>query len=93
MNFGCASRVDIPELRQLWMDCFGDGEDYVNQYMEHTFEPERVFVLRGEEIASMLISFPVSHIGTNVAREEKGWGRNEPGVGTGIRGSSVGRYS
>ena len=63
MNFGCASRVDIPELRQLWMDCFGDTKDYVNQYMEHAFEPERVFVLRGEEIASMLISFPVSHIG------------------------------
>lgn len=63
MSFGCATRADIPALRRLWMDCFGDTKDYVNLYMEHAFDPERVFVLREEEIAAMLISFPVSHIG------------------------------
>ena len=62
MSFGTAKAADLPRLKQLWMDCFGDAEDYVNLYFAHAFVPENVFVLREPEIATMLISFPVRWI-------------------------------
>ena len=63
MSFGAATAADLPALRQLWMQCFGDTEEYVNRYFLHSFVPEDVFVLREPEIAAMLISFPVTWIG------------------------------
>ena len=63
MKLSHPSPAEIPALRQLWVDCFGDTEDYVNLYCAHSFQPERVFVLRREQIDAMLISFPVTHIG------------------------------
>lgn len=63
MTFDRASAADIPALRQLWTDCFGDPADYVNLYFDHAFAPERVFVLRLEDgLAAMLISFPVTYL-------------------------------
>ena len=62
MSFSHAQAADIPALKQLWMTCFGDTEDYVNLYFDHSFSPEQVFVLRAEQIAAMLISLPVTHV-------------------------------
>lgn len=62
MRFVNAAAADIPALRRLWMECFGDKLDYVNLYFDHSFDPARVFVLREEAIAAMCITFPVTYV-------------------------------
>ena len=62
MTFSHATAADRAELIRLWMDCFGDAEDYVRLYADHSFAPERVFVLRQTQIAAMCVSFPVTYL-------------------------------
>lgn len=70
MSFGFATSADVPRLTRLWMDCFGDTEDYVNLYFAHSFRADRVFVLREPEVAAMLLSFPVSFIAEDGEAQE-----------------------
>ncbi len=53
---------DRTELIRLWMRCFGDPEDYVRLYFDHSFVPEQVFVHREAAIDAMLIRFPVCYL-------------------------------
>ena len=52
MSEFCPSRPDdIPHLRQLWKDCFGDSDAFLDLFFSLAYAPERSLVLRdGNEI-------------------------------------------
>lgn len=50
---------DIPRLKVLWKNCFGDEDSYIDHYFRTFYAPERTLVLEVEgEVASMLLTFP-----------------------------------
>ena len=40
MELTHALREDVPALKSLWRECFGDGEDYLDFYFRNRFVPE-----------------------------------------------------
>ena len=36
---------DLPQLKKIWQDCFGDPTGYIDLYFTHYWQPERLFVL------------------------------------------------
>ena len=44
----CSTHADLPALKALWQDCFGDPQEYIALYFDHYWQPERLFVLEAE---------------------------------------------
>lgn len=58
---GLASLDDLPQLRALWREAFGDSEAYMDLYFDRRFEPNETYVLREDgEIVSMMTAMRVS---------------------------------
>lgn len=52
-------REDVPALRALWQQCFGDTDDFLDSYFSVAYAPERCCVVRqGETILAMAHWFP-----------------------------------
>lgn len=45
-EFGCSRREDVPRLRQLWKEAFGDPEEFLELFFSTAYAPERSLVLR-----------------------------------------------
>lgn len=43
-----SNRQDLPRLKQLWQDCFGDPAGYIDLYFTHYWQPDRLFVLEAD---------------------------------------------
>ncbi len=55
LKFDTAGCKDIPELKKMWQDIFGDTEEYTELYFSYKFKEGNTFVIRvGDEIASAL---------------------------------------
>ncbi len=48
MEFTHAVREDIPALRKIWEQCFGDSEVYLDFYFRNRFIPEDTLIVREE---------------------------------------------
>lgn len=49
---------DVPRLKGLWKDCFGDEDAYIDHYFDTFYRPDRALVLEQEgEVCSMLLTF------------------------------------
>ena len=46
-EFRLSRRSDVPALRQLWKQAFGDSEEYLDLFFETAYAPERSLVLDG----------------------------------------------
>lgn len=58
---GLAAHDDLPQLRALWQQAFGDSESYMNLYFNHRFEPSETYLLRENgDIVSMMTAMRVS---------------------------------
>lgn len=52
---------DIPRLKEIWKEVFGDSDSYINLYFREKFNPEKTFVFRSKEtITSALYYSDVS---------------------------------
>ena len=40
--------ADVPALRELWILAFGDGGDYLDNYFQVYYRPERMLVMEEE---------------------------------------------
>lgn len=50
---------EVPRLKSLWKECFGDEDTYIDHYFNVYYRPERALVLEvGGETVSMLLTFP-----------------------------------
>lgn len=57
MNY--AGQSDIPQLRQLWKETFGDEDWYLDLFFEHIFSPKDTLVGRcSDKIVAMLYMVP-----------------------------------
>lgn len=60
IRMGTASLDDLPQLRALWREAFGDSEAYMDLYFNHRFEPNETYILREDgEIVSMMTAMRV----------------------------------
>lgn len=56
----CAGRQDIPFLKQIWKECFGDSDRYIAGYFDALFDRITVAVKRSDGIpVSMISMLPV----------------------------------
>jgi hypothetical protein len=54
-----ATPKEIPEIRSLWQDMFGDSEDYISRFIVH-FGIENCYVCEiNHDIAAMAFAIPV----------------------------------
>lgn len=54
-----AAKEDKPSLRQIWAECFGDSEDYINLFFERRFLTVPTYVCEEQqEIVSMVTLIP-----------------------------------
>lgn len=61
IRMGLAEYTDLPQLRALWQEAFGDSESYMDLYFDHRFEPGETYVLRENgDVASMMTAMRVS---------------------------------
>ena len=59
---------DVPALREIWREAFGDGEAFLDGFFSTTFSPERARVARiGDTIAGMLYWFDCEVCGEKCA--------------------------
>lgn len=54
MQLTHARREDVPALKKLWSECFGDAEFYLDFYFQNRFVPEDTLIVREEEPVAML---------------------------------------
>jgi predicted N-acetyltransferase YhbS len=58
VEFRNAAPADIPRLRELWQEAFGDSQAQIGLFFAHGFAPERSLVLlQGDRILSALYWF------------------------------------
>lgn len=56
-----ADKRDIPSLKEIWRISFGDGEEYINMFMDERFEKAETVVCEEDgEVVSMLFLFRCS---------------------------------
>ncbi len=54
-----AENKDIPVLKKIWQDIFGDSENFVNWFFENCFSPELTYVCEfSGKIVSCLFGYP-----------------------------------
>lgn len=57
----CAGKQDIPFLKQIWKECFGDSDRYITRYFDTLFDRITIAVRRSGGIpVSMVSMLPVS---------------------------------
>ena len=58
----CAGKQDIPFLKQIWKECFGDSDRYINRYFDTLFDRITIAVKRSDDNipVSMVSMLPVS---------------------------------
>lgn len=57
----CAGKQDIPFLKQIWKECFGDSDQYITRYFDTLFDHITVAVKRSDGIpVSMVSMLPVN---------------------------------
>lgn len=58
---GYALQTDIPMLREIWLQCFGGPEQYLDFYYENRFSPRETLVIReGSRPVAMMTMMNVS---------------------------------
>lgn len=68
MNIISPSEAQIPALRQLWKDAFGDEDDFLDVFYDYAFAPERCrCVMEGEKTAAALYWFDCECEGAGLA--------------------------
>lgn len=68
MNIMCPGEDQIPALRQLWKDAFGDEDDFLDIFYGVAFAPERCrCILEGDRIAAALYWFDCECDGAKLA--------------------------
>ena len=67
-EYRSAREGDVPALRELWKEAFGDGDRFLDQFFEGPFAPERsrVAVVEGA-VSGALYWFPASCKGQSLA--------------------------
>lgn len=61
IQMGLAAPDQLPQLRALWQEAFGDSEDYMNLYFNRRFEPTETYILQEDgKVASMMTAMHVS---------------------------------
>lgn len=67
-EYRSAREGDVPALRELWKEAFGDGDRFLDQFFEGPFAPERsrVAVVEGA-VSGALYWFPASCRGQSLA--------------------------
>ncbi len=69
MTLGLSQRTDIPALKRLWGQAFGDGEALLGPFFSGLYRPEDTFVAReGEQVVSMAFQVPMT-----VCCQGRGW--------------------
>ncbi len=53
-----ACRADLPEIRALWKECFGDSDDYLDRYFRHPQSLEHLFVYEQHGVSGMMTLIP-----------------------------------
>ena len=49
------SKKSLPQMKSLWREVFGDGEDFIALFFERFYSPQKTLLLfEGEELISML---------------------------------------
>lgn len=67
-HFRAATRRDIPALRELWKEAFGDSDAYLDTFYDLGFGTHRCrLALEGEELLGALYWFPCSCRGQEMA--------------------------
>ena len=83
MNINPPKITDIPKLRMLWQEVFGDSDEFLDAFFKTAFSPERAMaVYVNDKIVSMLYWFncecwgkPMAYIyavGTDIAYRGRG---------------------
>lgn len=52
-----AAEEDAHHIREIWKECFGDGDDYINLYLKGRFEPENMLVIHMDGKPVSMASF------------------------------------
>ena len=59
---------DIPALRSLWKEAFGDGEEFIDAFFSAAFSPDRARCAKeNDDVIAMLYWFDCEHDGERVA--------------------------
>lgn len=68
MNIKSPQMMDIPDLRSLWKEAFGDTDEFLDMFFETAFHPDRAMCITVDgEIAGALYWFNCEHQGESVA--------------------------
>ena len=60
---------DIPELKRLWQEAFGDDEALIDAFFSKLYRPDSVFVIRdGDTVAAMACHLPMT-----LCHGSRGW--------------------
>lgn len=60
---------DIPELKRLWQEAFGDDEALIDGFFSTLYRPDSVFVIRdGDTVAAMACHLPMT-----ICQGNRGW--------------------
>lgn len=66
---GLSRAGDIPELKRLWQEAFGDDAALIDAFFSSLYRPDSVFVVRdGETVAAMACHLPMT-----ICHENRGW--------------------
>jgi len=66
---GLSRTADLPALRALWRQAFGDPDEVIGQFFTDAWTPEGMFVLRdGERLLAMAAWFPAT-----LCEGRRGW--------------------
>ena len=56
------SAAYLPQMKALWMQCFHDSEDYVNQYFENLGTENGLLLLAEDRLCAMVQWLPVRYV-------------------------------
>lgn len=69
MTPGLSRPEDVPVLRKLWTQAFGDGDELLNPFFSMLYRPEDAFVIReGGQVKSMAFQLPMT-----ICADGRGW--------------------
>lgn len=69
MTAGLSRPGDVPELRRLWSQAFGDGNELLDPFFSQLYRPEDAFVIReNTQVRAMAFQLPMT-----ICEGEKGW--------------------
>lgn len=53
----CSQASDLPRLKAIWQDCFGDPDDYIDRYFASYWQPDRMFILESDGQAQAMCAW------------------------------------